>query len=69
MVAWSWLAVPLVLAIGGCGRSSAVNASNAPFHLLPGLAKGPGQTPLPKSFTKDVEKDPFPSAAERGLLP
>ncbi|HEV3007365.1 MAG TPA: hypothetical protein VGX78_23035 [Pirellulales bacterium] len=46
-----------------------MNASNAPFHLLPGLAKGPGQTPLPKSFTKDVEKDPFPSAAERGLLP
>jgi hypothetical protein len=56
-----------MLAIGGCGRSSVVKTSNAPFRLLPGLAKGPGQTPLPKSFTKDVEKDSFPTAAQSGL--
>ncbi|HVC98918.1 MAG TPA: hypothetical protein VND64_34955 [Pirellulales bacterium] len=63
------LATPVVLAVMGCGgKSSIVSPSGDRFRLLPGLAKGPGRTPLPKSFGTMVEKDPFPTAAERGLI-
>jgi hypothetical protein len=63
------LAMPVVLAVMGCGgKSSLVSPSADRFKLMPGVAKGPGRTPLPKSFGTMVEKDPFPTAAERGLI-
>jgi hypothetical protein len=63
------LAAPVILAVMGCGgKSTVVSPSGDRFRLLPGLTKGPGRTPLPKSFGTMVEKDPFPTAAERGLI-
>ncbi|HUY34141.1 MAG TPA: hypothetical protein VMV69_15445 [Pirellulales bacterium] len=68
-VLWAVFAVPVMSVALGCGgKSSLVSPSGNRFRLLPGLAKGPGRTPLPNAFNTKVEKDPFPTAAQCGLI-
>ena len=50
--------------LAGCACVAAVLAATAA-----GCASSPLNSKVDQSFLKKVAKDPFPSAAERGILP